>query len=178
VTEFLRFARPLELADETIAVETLVERVAEEVQEAIPQVAIRVSGSFGEVPGDQGLLRQALLNLARNAAEAVAAGGPNASVEINGAVEEKGGRIWQRITVADSGPGIPATDLTKIFLPFFTTKPDGTGMGLAVVQKIVVQHGGTVEARNRPEGGAEFLLWLPLRQQATAPAIASREAAI
>jgi len=178
VTEFLRFARPLELADETVAAEALVERVAEEVQEAIPKVAIRVGGAFGEVPGDEGLLRQALLNLARNAAEAVAAGNSTGSVEICGAVEEKGGRIWQRITVADNGPGIPSADLTKIFLPFFTTKPDGTGMGLAVVQKIALQHGGSVEARNRPEGGAEFLLWLPLRQQTAAPAIASREVAI
>jgi len=178
VTEFLRFARPLELADETVAVETLVEFVAGEVRGFIPQVAIRVGGSFGEVPGDEGLLRQALLNLARNAAEAVAAGGSPGPVEISGAVEEKGGRIWQRITVADNGPGVPAADLTKIFLPFFTTKPDGTGMGLAVVQKIVVQHGGTVEAHNRPEGGAEFLLWLPLRQQTPSPAIASSEAAI
>ena len=178
VTEFLRFARPLELADETVAIETVVERVAEEIQESIPQAAIRVSGTFGEVPGDQGLLRQALLNLARNAAEAAAAGGSGARVEINGAVEEKGGHIWQRITVADSGPGIPPAELSKIFLPFFTTQPDGTGMGLAVVQKIVVQHGGTVEAHNRPEGGAEFLLWLPLRQQTPAPVIASREAAI
>jgi signal transduction histidine kinase len=178
VTEFLRFARPLELADETVAVDMLVERVAEEVQESIPQVAIRVGGTFGEVPGDEGLLRQALLNLARNAAEAVTAGGSNGRVEISCAVEEKGGRIWQRITVADNGSGIPAADLTKIFLPFFTTKPDGTGMGLAVVQKIAVQHGGSVEARNRPEGGAEFLLWLPLRQQTASTAIASSEAAI
>jgi two-component system sensor histidine kinase HydH len=178
VTEFLRFARPLELADETVPVETLIEGVAEDVQESIPQVAIQVAGAFGEVPGDEGLLRQALLNLARNAAEAVAAGASNGRVEISGAVEEKGGRMWQRITIADNGPGIPQSDLTKVFLPFYTTKPDGTGMGLAVVQKIAVQHGGSVEARNRREGGAEFLLWLPLRQQTPAPAIASSQAAI
>jgi two-component system sensor histidine kinase HydH len=51
--------------------------------------------------------------------------------------------------------------MTKIFMPFYTTKANGTGLGLAVVQKIVVQHGGTVEVRNQPQGGAEFIVWLP-----------------
>jgi signal transduction histidine kinase len=56
--------------------------------------------------------------------------------------------------------------LPKIFLPFYTTKANGTGLGLAVVQKIIVQHGGAVEARNQLEGGAEFIFWLPLRRVA------------
>jgi len=62
------------------------------------------------------------------------------------------------------GPGVLDEDLPKIFLPFYTTKSEGTGLGLAVVQKVALQHGGSIEARNRPGGGAEFLLWLPLRQ--------------
>ena len=67
----------------------------------------------------------------------------------------------QRISIADNGPGIPAEAFTKIFMPFYTTKANGTGLGLAVVQKIVVQHGGTIEPRNQPHGGAEFIIWLP-----------------
>ena len=86
-------------------------------------------------------------------------------MRISGTIEELGGRKWQRICVADNGPGIPDTDLPKIFLPFYTTKSEGTGLGLAVVQKVALQHGGSIEARNRPGGGAEFLLWLPLRQE-------------
>ena len=54
--------------------------------------------------------------------------------------------------MADNGPGIPETDLPKIFLPFYTTKSEGTGLGLAVVQKVALQHGGSIEARNRPGG--------------------------
>lgn len=172
VTEFLRFARPLEVASETVGVGGLVERVLDEVREAIPGIAIESGGHFAEVAGDEGLLRQALLNLARNAAEAVSGAGADGRVVICGAVEERSGRMWQRISLADNGPGIAVNDLTKIFLPFYTTKADGTGLGLALVQKIALQHGGSVEARNRPEGGAEFVLWLPLRQQTAGSVIA------
>ena len=80
-------------------------------------------------------------------------------------MEELGGRKWQRICIADNGPGIPERDLPEDFLPFYTTKSDGTGLGLAVVQKVALQHGGSIEARNRPDSGAEFILWLPLRQE-------------
>jgi len=88
---------------------------------------------------------------------------------ISGAFEDRAGRKWQRISVADNGPGIPNADLAKVFLPFFTTKSEGTGLGLAVVQKVAMQHGGSVEARNLSDGGAEFILWLPLRQAPVAP---------
>jgi two-component system sensor histidine kinase FlrB len=74
--------------------------------------------------------------------------------------------------VSDNGPGIPDQDLSKIFLPFYTTKSEGTGLGLAVVQKVAMQHGGAIEARNHTDGGAEFILWLPLRQEALPQAFA------
>ena len=74
----------------------------------------------------------------------------------------------QRISIADNGPGVTPDDLSKIFVPFYTTKTNGTGLGLAIVQKIVVQHGGSVEVRNQPQGGAEFIVWLPLSRQGTA----------
>ena len=144
----------------------LLERVAGELLEAIPHVALTVEGDFLEVPGDEALLRQALLNLARNAAEAADGQPFGGRVTLRGAIERNAGHTVQRISIADNGPGIPPEDLSKIFLPFYTTKADGTGLGLAVVQKIVVQHGGAVEARNQPEGGAEFILWLPLRRAA------------
>jgi signal transduction histidine kinase len=68
----------------------------------------------------------------------------------------------QRIMILDNGSGIEEAALSKLFRPFYTTKADGTGLGLAVVQKVIVQHGGRVEARNRPEGGAAFIVTLPL----------------
>jgi signal transduction histidine kinase len=165
VTEFLKFAKPLEICYETVVMEPLVERLAEELQESLPKCKFAYEGTFLELPGDEALLRQALLNLARNGAESASAGGRAPKVTISGTLEELGGRKWQRICVADNGPGIPDHDLQKIFLPFYTTKADGTGLGLAVVQKVALQHGGSIEARNRAGGGAEFLLWLPLRQE-------------
>ncbi|MGA8013950.1 MAG: ATP-binding protein [Candidatus Acidiferrales bacterium] len=176
VTEFLKFAKPLDICYETVAMEPLVERLAEELQESLPKCKFAYEGTFLELPGDEALLRQALLNLARNGAESASAGGKSPSVTISGTLEELGGRKWQRICVADNGPGIPDHDLPKIFLPFYTTKSEGTGLGLAVVQKVALQHGGSIEARNRPDGGAEFLLWLPLRQE-NAPTLFPSQAA-
>ena len=174
VTEFLRFAKPLEISYETIAMKTLVERVAEELHETIPQCEVKCEGEFEELPGDEALIRQALLNLTRNGAEAARQAGREPMVTMSGTIEDLGGRKWQRICVSDNGSGIPQEDLPKIFLPFYTTKSDGTGLGLAVVQKVALQHGGSIEARNRNDGGAEFLLWLPLRQEPMPSAFPSR----
>jgi signal transduction histidine kinase len=165
VTEFLRFAKPLEICYEPVPIEPLVQRVAEELRENASGCAVTWAGDFQELAGDEALIRQALVNLTRNASEAARAGGKSPEVSITGTLEDLGGRKWQRICVADNGPGIADADLPKIFLPFFTTKADGTGLGLAVVQKVALQHAGSIEARNRAGGGAEFLLWLPLRQE-------------
>lgn len=163
VTEFLRFARPLELAQENFSLAAVIEQVTEEVGGTSSGVSIRTEGVFSELSGDAGLLRQALLNLIRNAAEAASSNGHPGEVTVSGCEETLGGKSWQRVTVRDNGPGIAAGTQDKIFVPFFTTKSSGTGLGLPVVQKIAVQHGGRVEARNQPAGGAEFDLWLPLR---------------
>ena len=163
VTEFLRFARPLELSQEDFELAGVVEQVADEIGAAVPGATIRTEGVFGTVSGDAGLLRQALLNLARNASEAASSNGHAGEVVIAGGQEAHAGQRWQCIAVRDNGSGIPAGDLDKIFVPFFTTKSAGTGLGLALVQKIALQHGGRVEVRNRAGGGAEFDLWLPLR---------------
>ena len=178
VTEFLRFAKPLEICYETVPMQSLVEKVEEELHETIPECGMQFEGTFQDLPGDEALIRQALLNLVRNGAQAAKESTKSPRVTISGTIEDLGGRKWQRICVADNGPGIPATDLPKIFLPFYTTKSEGTGLGLAVVQKVALQHAGSIEARNRPDGGAEFLLWLPLRQEPTPSTIASRAARI
>jgi PAS domain S-box-containing protein len=167
VTEFLKYARPLDISEEPVPMQTLVDRVVSEVSEATPLVRIRCEGGFGSVAGDESLLRQALLNLARNAAEACAKAANGGRVLLRGEVVRGEDTGFQRITVFDNGPGIPEGVLAKVFRPFFTTKASGTGLGLAVVQKIIVQHGGQVVARNRAEGGAAFIITLPLCSSVT-----------
>jgi PAS domain S-box-containing protein len=168
VTEFLKFARPLELANDEVVIGDLIARVAAQVRDAAPEVEVLVEGNFESVSGDAALLGQALLNLARNAAEAAGGQPFSGRVALRGAVEQSGGHSLQRISVSDNGPGVPAGEMAKIFVPFYTTKTNGTGLGLAIVQKIIVQHGGSVEVRNLPEGGAEFIVWLPLERQRSA----------
>jgi signal transduction histidine kinase len=87
----------------------------------------------------------------RNGAEATTADG---CVFLSAARED--GTVT--IQVRDTGPGIPPADLQKIFIPFFTTKAKGHGIGLALTHRIVTQHGGTLTAANAPEGGAVFTI--------------------
>ncbi|HVH72305.1 MAG TPA: ATP-binding protein, partial [Candidatus Dormibacteraeota bacterium] len=162
VAEFLKYARPLEIPEERVELEEVVERAVSEVAQAMPQVKIESTGNFCEVAGDEGLLRQALLNLARNAAEACAEAKGGGCVTLHAEMVEGEKAGWQRVIVSDNGPGIAQGALPKLFRPFFTTKSKGTGLGLAVVQKIIVHHAGQVEVRNRPKGGAEFIVTLPL----------------
>ena len=161
VTEFLKFARPLQIADEQVPLRPMMDRVLTELSETVPGVPITAIGEFSEVSGDDALLYQAILNLARNAAEAVSENAAGGRVIVRGDVDSVGALQGQRISISDNGPGIPPDSLTKIFVPFYTTKANGTGLGLAVVQKIIVQHGGTIEVHNQVEGGAEFIVWLP-----------------
>jgi PAS domain S-box-containing protein len=177
VTEFLRYARPLEISEEPVALQPLLDRVVCEIKELQPRVQITIDGDFAEIAGDEGLLRQAFLNLTRNAAEAAANQAAVPLVILRGQTTLSADENFQRLHVLDNGPGISADALPKLFRPFFTTKVNGTGLGLAVVQKILLQHGGRVEAQNRPEGGAEFIVTLPATR-AVAEAVESKEVTI
>jgi signal transduction histidine kinase len=113
------------------------------------------------VYGDRDLLHRAVLNLVLNAIQFA---GPDGKVTI--ALKERTGggrrgRAGVRLFVRDTGPGLEEGDLPRIFDPFYTRRPGGHGLGLAVVHRAVVAHGGTVVARNLPGGGAEFAVDLP-----------------
>src|SRR5579859_7831975 len=106
VAEFLKYARPLEIPEERVDLEEVVNRAVAEVVQAMPQVAIECKGSFGDVAGDEGLLRQALLNLARNAAEACTEAEGGGRVTLQGEVVDGEETGWQRLIITDNGPGI------------------------------------------------------------------------
>ena len=148
VTAFLNFARPQPLQLEEVSLSALIADCAEELH---VNIVIDADESL-TVRADERMLRLALLNLIRNAVEARADG----HVFVNAAPENES----IVVEVRDDGPGIPAADLQKIFIPFFTTKAKGHGIGLALTHRIITQHGGTLTAGNSVEGGAVFTIKL------------------
>ena len=148
VTAFLNFARPQPLQLEDVCVSELINDCAAELR---LKVVVDVDSSL-TIRADERMLRTALLNLMRNGAEA----NPDGSVTVSAARED--GTVV--IQVRDNGPGISQADLQKIFIPFFTTKAKGHGIGLALSHRIVTQHAGTLTAANSPEGGAVFTIKL------------------
>jgi signal transduction histidine kinase len=162
VTNFLNFARPAELTLSRVDLKAICERAADEVRGDARGLGgdVELGGEFGAVDGDEVLLRQAFSNLLRNAVEACAAASVPPRVMIRSDVDRA--QKISRIAVEDSGPGIPLATRDRIFRPFFTTKRNGTGLGLALVQKIVVFHNGRIIAGSSPQGGASLQITLPL----------------
>ncbi len=158
VTNFLAFARPEPIALQPLDLGPVVERAVADAQTEPGTVTIE--GVFGRVPGDEVLLRQAFANLVRNAVEARRAPGVSPRVVVRGDILPAEGLT--RVSVRDNGEGLPPGDRGRLFRPFFTTRPNGTGLGLALVQKFVVTHNGQVRALDAPGGGAVFEVSLPL----------------
>ena len=164
VTAFLNFARPQPLQLSEVSIPELLADCAAELRPLYDErgISFSVSGDFAEVRADELMLRQALLNLLRNAAEAIDDSRAERRVNVSGKIESEadGGQLV--LTVADTGTGFTPPELQRIFIPFFTTKTKGHGIGLALAHRVVTEHGGTLSAANAPAGGAVFTLRLPL----------------
>lgn len=162
VTNFLNFARPTQLSLATHDLAGLVQRAADDLRNEVQQLGgeIVVSGQFGQVEADDVLLRQAFSNLLRNAIEACQPSGVTPHVRVEGSLDAA--QHQARVSVHDNGPGLDPGARDRIFRPFFTTKKTGTGLGLALVQKIIVTHNGRITAGSSPSGGACFHVTLPL----------------
>ncbi len=120
---------------------------------------VEVRGEFGVVEGDEILLRQAFSNLLRNAIEACVGGAAPPQIVIHSDLDPV--LKVSRIAVNDNGPGINPALRERVFRPFFTSKRTGTGLGLALVQKIIVFHNGRVVVGISPAGGASLQITLP-----------------
>jgi signal transduction histidine kinase len=172
VTSFLNFARPQPLDLDEVNLEELISDCAAELAPLFQQLQIDLLLNEGSeqdqqapllIRADERMLRQALLNLIRNAAEAIPATRTDRRVEISRSANRgKSGKGSVIVEIRDTGEGIPAADLQRIFIPFFTTKATGHGVGLALAHRVVTQHGGTLTAANGKSGGAVFSLRLPV----------------
>lgn len=163
---FLNFARPSACAMATVGLHDIVDHVVSLSSASSAELDIRVEtsggGSLPPVWGDREQLTQVVLNLLLNALDATPAGGV---VTITCDARQRHGRKFGCIEVTDRGPGVPAELRQKVFNPFFTTKANGSGLGLSIAARIVDLHNGHLEvspAENPP--GTVFTAWLPFAE--------------
>ncbi len=167
ITEFLQYARPpaLNLAEfdlNKILAETL-DLVQHEAQTRM-NIKIVISLAGGTLLGqvDQGQMKQVFWNLANNAFDAMPKGGQLTIATGCRKIDARGHKAdVVEISFQDTGEGIPKENLDKIFLPFFTTKKQGSGLGLAAVHRIVDFHGGWIKVDSRRRQGSQFVVCLP-----------------
>ena len=168
VGDLLDYSRPLEPALQPVQLRSLIEEAVASSQkqagisaEAV-ETRLRVGRDVSTVRADARLLRQALVNLFLNAMQAMPRGG---RLFVDARLDELASAPAVLIVIADTGPGVPPEVRERIWQPFFTTKATGTGLGLAVVKRIVEGHGGRALLAKSPSGAA-FHLLLPLGKDA------------
>lgn len=158
----LRFARPPEPSRELVSVQAILDAALLTARRANVRIVRQLPDSLPPVPGDPAHLEQVFLNLILNALQAMPNGGT-----LTVAATRQGPCIEVRIH--DTGSGMSPEIQAHLFQPFFTTKPQGTGLGLVISQQIVDQHHGSIACESRPGDGTTFIIRLPA---ATAPAAA------
>ncbi|EPG6800179.1 two-component system sensor histidine kinase ZraS [Klebsiella aerogenes] len=163
VSELLELVRPAHLNYQPVDINALIHHslqlVSQDAQSRGIALQFTPRPELTSIKADPDRLNQVLLNLYLNAMQAIGRGGV---IHVSASEAD---RQRVKIVVKDSGKGMSDEELQAIFTPYFTTKADGTGLGLAVVQNIIEQHGGTIRAESQPGAGAIFTLWLPVDAQ-------------
>lgn len=161
VNDFLSFARPVQLDISAVKLQELIKETLEDVRISPPFASIQFSysGNLPVIQGDESMLRQVFANLIRNAAESIEGTGRNGVVKVRASQTPR----VAVIEICDNGVGIPRGDLSRVFAPFFTTKRKGVGLGLAIVQKLILQHNGIINVESSPEGST-FRVQLPIAE--------------
>jgi two-component system sensor histidine kinase PilS (NtrC family) len=162
ISDFLAYARPRPLALESVDVTKVLDDVLVLLEHRPVPASVKVMRTFdGPLSArvDPNALRQALWNLCLNALDAMPDGGAlTVGASASGATLQ--------LSVGDTGHGIPSDDVPHIFEPFYSTKPEGSGLGLALVHRIVRDHGGDIDVRTDPHTGTVFTLLLPVASHA------------
>ena len=162
IQDFLKFSRPEALKPESFIFEEWMKEIVQHHQHMLndQRIELRVHQStIGSVLWDPHQMQQVMMNLILNATQAI---GENGTIKVS-AISRADEKI--EILVADNGPGMSATTLKKIFDLYFTTKANGTGVGMAVVQRIIYEHGGLIHVTSTPGVGTEIHIVLPRKME-------------
>jgi len=162
VQSFLRFARPEPLQPSQFHIKELFEYFKNQYNSIMDQQQIEFQINLhwnGEVFWDKNKMQQVFMNLIQNAVDAIEKNG-KISIDVE---QENSSRL--KIRAADNGPGVPEQIQSKIFNLYFTTKAEGTGIGLAIVQQIIFEHGGTISVQSENQGGTIFNIIIPFKIQ-------------
>ena len=159
VEHFLRFSKPSMPEVKPVDLQAMLERVLSLIAYEAAGHGATIQTSFDpalrSVPGDEGQLAQVFLNLGINALQAMPAGG---TLVVSTRLE----RGWVEVSIRDSGPGIQEGVLPHIFDPYFTTRPRGVGLGLAIAHRIVESHGGSIDVETEAGQGTIMTVHLPV----------------
>ncbi|MEO5343387.1 MAG: ATP-binding protein [Gammaproteobacteria bacterium SHHR-1] len=163
VNAFSDYARPPKMQAEPIDFDRFVNEALDlyRLADSGPPLEVRLKAGAARIEADPNRLRQVLVNLVKNAMEALeqAADG---RVQVLTRLAEQSESAVVELEVRDNGPGFSEQVLEHLFEPYMTTKVKGTGLGLAIVKKIIEEHGGVIRAENRQDGGARIVINLPL----------------
>ena len=159
VNAFAQYARLPTARMSRVDVNALINEVLSLYEDDLP-VSLNLAPTLPQISADRGLLRQVLVNLLKNAQEALN-GTENANIKVSSRLDNE----TVILCIDDNGPGFPDSLMNRLFEPYATNKPKGTGLGLPIVKKIIEEHHGNIEVRNLTPNGAEVCITLPIAAQ-------------
>ncbi|MEP9411466.1 MAG: HAMP domain-containing protein [Candidatus Brocadia sp.] len=164
VSDYLDYSKPIRLNLQKVEIERLLDEIIDLIRARAETEGISIVKEYhagNELELDRDLIKSCILNVVSNAFQAMSMPGKEKVLTIR--TEMVGEKLI--LSIADSGLGVPAANLSKIFDPFFSTKPDGLGLGLSITKRITEEHGGDIEFRSTEGEGSEVRLLLPITQK-------------